>query len=276
MVHGDGFDAVTTNRRWVATLGAVGYTFLLRINRVYNQYRRWRGKPQFSLSKIIKAKVKSAVSYVGKYEEQLQVLAETKGCKGIICGHIHTPANKQIGEIHYLNSGDWVETLSAVVENLDRSFEVIYYESFRPQAALEAGSSGRVSPSPPCPACRLPPPPEHYKVATAPRPDQLPFPDRETFFKMRFGLLQMRRGYYSLPSHAARLGPRLPKPPLIPATTKTDPGSNSGSEFGKSTSRTETPGPWRILLSIFRRNRSLPLSDLQVVASPPFSGASTG
>ena len=74
--------------------------------------------------------MKGAVSFVGKYEEQLQQLAAEKKCRGIICGHIHTPAEKRVGDVHYLNSGDWVESLTAVVENLDSTFEVINYDDF--------------------------------------------------------------------------------------------------------------------------------------------------
>jgi UDP-2,3-diacylglucosamine pyrophosphatase LpxH len=130
VVHGDGFDAVTTNHPWVARAGAVGYNLLLRVNRIYNAWRRFRGKESFSLSRWVKLKVKSAVSFVGRYEEQLQQLAEWKRCRGIICGHIHQPANKMIGDVHYLNSGDWVESLTAVVEHLDGRFEVITYDDF--------------------------------------------------------------------------------------------------------------------------------------------------
>ena len=130
VVHGDGFDAVTTHYRWLAMLGAVGYETLLRINRIWNGYRKWRGKPYFSLSKAVKGKVKSAVSWVGKYEQQLQKFAYQRDCRGIICGHIHTPADKHVGDIHYLNSGDWVESMTAVVEHLDRTFEVITYQEF--------------------------------------------------------------------------------------------------------------------------------------------------
>ncbi len=130
VVHGDGFDAVTTNHAWLAQLGGLGYNALLRINRTYNWYRRLRGKESFSLSSWVKHKVKSAVSFVGKYEEQLQNLARQRECKGIICGHIHKAANKLVGDTHYLNSGDWVESLTAVVENLDGSFEVINYDTF--------------------------------------------------------------------------------------------------------------------------------------------------
>ena len=130
VVHGDGFDAVTVNYKWLAILGDLGYQSLLKINRIYNKYRAWRGKEYFSLSKAIKARVKSAVSFVGKYEEQLQNFAEKRNCVGIICGHIHTPDNKMIGQTHYLNSGDWVESLTALVEHKDGRFEVIGYEAF--------------------------------------------------------------------------------------------------------------------------------------------------
>ncbi|MGC6455867.1 MAG: UDP-2,3-diacylglucosamine diphosphatase [Coraliomargaritaceae bacterium] len=130
VVHGDGFDAVTVNHKWLAVLGDIGYQTLLGINRFYNKYRSWRGKEYFSLSKVIKAKVKSAVNFVGKYEHQLQHFAKKRECVGIICGHIHTPDDKMIGGVHYLNSGDWVESLTALVEHHDGRFEVIQYKEF--------------------------------------------------------------------------------------------------------------------------------------------------
>lgn len=130
VVHGDGFDHVTTNHPWIAKLGGIGYNLLLRVNRLYNWYRQVRGKESFSLSRWVKLKVKSAVSFVGRYEEQLQELARTKGCLGIICGHIHSPANKVIGTTHYLNSGDWVESLTAILEHDSGEFEVITYDQF--------------------------------------------------------------------------------------------------------------------------------------------------
>jgi UDP-2,3-diacylglucosamine pyrophosphatase LpxH/glycosyltransferase involved in cell wall biosynthesis len=130
VVHGDGFDSVSTNHRWLASLGAVGYDFLLKVNRVYNHYRAWRGKEYFSLSKRVKSKVKSAVSFVDRYEELLQDLARLKRCDGIICGHIHTPDDKQVGEIHYLNSGDWVESLTAIIEDHSGELRLVHYEPF--------------------------------------------------------------------------------------------------------------------------------------------------
>ncbi len=130
VVHGDGFDHVTTNHPWIAHLGGIGYNILLRVNRIYNWYRHARGKENFSLSRWVKLKVKSAVSFVGKYEEQLQDLARARNCKGIICGHIHSPANKMVGDTHYLNSGDWVESMTAILEYDNGDFEVISYDDF--------------------------------------------------------------------------------------------------------------------------------------------------
>jgi len=130
VVHGDGFDAVTTNHKSIAILGSVGYEILLRVNRFYNKWRAWRGKGYYSLSKEIKSRVKSAVSFVGRYEQQLQELARVRGCRGIICGHIHTVADKMLDDVHYLNSGDWVESLTAIVEKDPGEFEIVHYDDF--------------------------------------------------------------------------------------------------------------------------------------------------
>jgi len=130
IVHGDGFDSVSTHHKWLALMGAVGYDFLLKVNRLYNSYRAWRGREYYSIAKRVKAKVKSAVSFVDRYEDLLQDLARLRKCDGIICGHIHTPENKQVGDIHYLNSGDWVESLSAIIEHHDGRMELVRYESF--------------------------------------------------------------------------------------------------------------------------------------------------
>ena len=130
VVHGDGFDSVSTHHKWLASLGSVGYDFLLQVNRYYNLWRAWRGKEYFSFSKLVKAKVKSAVCFVDRYEELLQDLARHKQCEGIICGHIHTPEDKQMGNVHYLNSGDWVESLTAVIEHLDGRMELVRYGEF--------------------------------------------------------------------------------------------------------------------------------------------------
>ena len=110
---------------------------LLGINRLYNRWRAFRGKEYFSLSKTIKARVKSAVSFVDRYEDQLKELAAVRGCCGIICGHIHTPADKRLENgVHYLNSGDWVESLTAIVEKVPGEFELIHYTDFQTREDL--------------------------------------------------------------------------------------------------------------------------------------------
>jgi UDP-2,3-diacylglucosamine pyrophosphatase LpxH len=124
VVHGDVFDSITSKMVWLAKLGDVGYTFLLWINRIYNIYRLKKGMPYFSLSQSIKQKVKSAVSYISDYENELVALAKSRHADGIICGHIHQSADRMIDGIHYLNSGDWVETMSALLEHEDGSWEV--------------------------------------------------------------------------------------------------------------------------------------------------------
>ena len=130
VIHGDGFDSVSTNHKWLAVVGAIGYDLLLGINRVYNQWRAWRGKEYYSISKQVKAKVKSAVCFVDRYEELLRNLARKKNCDGIICGHIHAPEDRDEDGVHYLNSGDWVESLTAIIEHHDGRMELVRYDEF--------------------------------------------------------------------------------------------------------------------------------------------------
>jgi UDP-2,3-diacylglucosamine pyrophosphatase LpxH len=127
VVHGDIFDSITTHLKWLAKLGDIGYTFLLWVNRYYNLYRLKKGLPYYSLSQVVKAKVKTAVSFISDDEEQLCEVAKANQCEGVICGHIHQAADKMIGDIHYLNSGDWVETMSVLAETHEGRWEVIYY-----------------------------------------------------------------------------------------------------------------------------------------------------
>lgn len=127
IVHGDLFDSITSNLTWIAKLGDVGYTFLLWLNYQYNQRRMKKGLPYYSLSQKIKSRVKAAVSFIDEFEEQLADLAKSKGYDGIICGHIHQPAMKKIGETEYLNSGDWVESLSALTEDAEGNWQIAHY-----------------------------------------------------------------------------------------------------------------------------------------------------
>ncbi len=113
--------------KWLAYLGDVGHTFLLTINKLYNQYRAWRGLDYYSFSQRIKQRVKLAVNYISDFEVKLAELAKANHCQGIICGHIHKPDIRQIGDITYMNSGDWVESLSALVEDHHGNWELLYF-----------------------------------------------------------------------------------------------------------------------------------------------------
>jgi len=130
VLHGDIFDTVTKNFVFLAHLGDWGYRALLRLNRLYNAWRAWRGKEYWSLSRAIKARVKEAVSHISNFEEHIVQLARQRGCAGVMCGHIHTAADKMMGGVHYLNSGDWVESLTAIVEHWDGRYELIHYTDF--------------------------------------------------------------------------------------------------------------------------------------------------
>ncbi len=141
VLHGDVFDSITKNFVFLSHLGDWGYNALLRINRAYNAWRTWRGKEYWSLSQAIKAKVKSAVNHVSNFEEHIAELAIKKGCSGVICGHIHTPADKRIGEVHYLNSGDWVESLTGILEYHDGRMELFNYTRFLDEYPLPEDES---------------------------------------------------------------------------------------------------------------------------------------
>jgi UDP-2,3-diacylglucosamine pyrophosphatase LpxH len=127
VVHGDLFDTVTNKFKWMAKLGDVGYTFLLWLNRHYNTYREKKGLPYYSLSQVVKSKVKSAVSFITDFENELAAVAKARKCDGIICGHIHQACMKTIDGVEYYNSGDWVETLSALVEDFEGNWKIVYY-----------------------------------------------------------------------------------------------------------------------------------------------------
>ena len=113
--HGDVIDVFITKYKWLSKLGAVGYDFALWLNRQYNKYRKWRNLPYQSISQKIKVGVKAATNYVNDFEVTALKMAEKKGCDGVICGHIHQPEDRVINGKRYVNSGDWVENMSAVL-----------------------------------------------------------------------------------------------------------------------------------------------------------------
>ena len=128
VIHGDVFDVVNKRLVWLSKFGASGYNILLAYNRFYNRRRLKKGLPYKSVSQEIKRKVKVASNMVGNFEEKAVALAKNMEYDGIICGHIHTPADKMIDGIHYLNSGDWVETMSALTEDFSGNWKIERYK----------------------------------------------------------------------------------------------------------------------------------------------------
>lgn len=116
VLHGDRFDGVIACAKWLAYIGDNLYTLILKFNQTFNSWRARAGLPYWSLSQYIKLKVKNAVSYITSFEEALAEEARKKNLDGVICGHIHKPEIRDIGGITYCNDGDWVESLSALVE----------------------------------------------------------------------------------------------------------------------------------------------------------------
>jgi len=125
IMHGDEFDVVVRYAKWLAFLGDWSYTMALWLNTHLNVIRRWFGMPYWSLSAYLKHKVKRAVNYIGEFEQALSQEARRNNAKGVICGHIHHAAMRQVGDIVYINTGDWVESCTAVVETEEGIFEII-------------------------------------------------------------------------------------------------------------------------------------------------------
>lgn len=122
--HGDVIDVFITKYKWLAKIGSIGYDLALWINRWYNKYRTWRGLPYQSISQEIKAGVKAATNYVNDFEVTAVKMASKHKCHGVICGHIHQPADLTINEAHYLNSGDWVENRTAILLDQNDKFTI--------------------------------------------------------------------------------------------------------------------------------------------------------
>mgnify|MGYP000049711334 FL=1 len=122
--HGDVIDVFITKYKWLAKIGSVGYDFALWMNRWYNRYRAWRKLPYQSISQDIKAGVKAATNYVNDFETTAIKMAAQNGCYGVICGHIHQPADLHINGAHYLNSGDWVENRTAILLDGNDNFTI--------------------------------------------------------------------------------------------------------------------------------------------------------
>ena len=141
VLHGDEFDVVVRYARWLAFLGDRSYDVALALNVPLNFVRRMLGLGHWSLAAFLKLKVKSAVNYIGEFEEALSTEARRRDAQGLICGHIHHANQRMIDGIHYLNCGDWVESCTAIAERIDGTFEIIRWKLELAECATQARSS---------------------------------------------------------------------------------------------------------------------------------------
>jgi UDP-2,3-diacylglucosamine pyrophosphatase LpxH len=137
VVHGDLFDAVVQNAKWLAYLGDAAYILTLKLNQYFNHVRAKLGFPYWSLAQFLKHRVKNAVSYITSFEDALAHEAKRRGFDGVVCGHIHRAEIRDIGGILYCNDGDWVESLTALVETEAGELRIIDWKHIE---ALRAGA----------------------------------------------------------------------------------------------------------------------------------------
>lgn len=138
VLHGDLFDGIVQYAKWLALLGDWAYNLLLATNGYFNVTRRWFGLGYWSLSAYLKNKVKNAVQYVNQFEEALVEEARRHGADGVICGHIHKAEMRMVGDILYVNDGDWVESCTALVEHPNGTLEILDWAAQRNLSMLEA------------------------------------------------------------------------------------------------------------------------------------------
>jgi UDP-2,3-diacylglucosamine pyrophosphatase LpxH len=129
VTHGDQFDIVMRNAKWLAHFGSWAYDISIQMSGIVNKIRTIFGLPYWSLSAYLKNTVKESVNFIGDYEETLTNYVKGKGLNGIICGHIHHANIRNIDGIEYMNCGDWVESCTALVEHYDGKFEIIYWKN---------------------------------------------------------------------------------------------------------------------------------------------------
>lgn len=145
VIHGHELDAVVQNLGWLAHVGDIGYTILLRCNGVVNFFRKRLGFGSWSLSAYVKAEVKNVVSFIGHFEEAVVRYARDYDVDGVLCGHIHTASVRQIGSTEYFNTGDWVESCTAIVEHYDGTMELLHHcenpTTAEPEAAVPVPSA---------------------------------------------------------------------------------------------------------------------------------------
>ena len=125
VIHGDVFDVIVRNARWLAYFGDWAYDLAIFANRYFNRFRQKLGFPYWSLSKWAKHKVKNAVNFIGEFEQAVALEARKRNVEGVICGHIHHATIHDLYGTEYMNCGDWVESCTALAEHDDGTFELL-------------------------------------------------------------------------------------------------------------------------------------------------------
>lgn len=127
VTHGDLFDGVMQHARWLAYVGDNAYSLVLYLNRWFNTIRIKLGFPYWSLSQYLKHQVKNAVNFISAFEHVMTEEAKHRQCDGVVCGHIHKAEIRNINGILYCNDGDWVESLTALVEDFEGNLQIIHW-----------------------------------------------------------------------------------------------------------------------------------------------------
>ncbi|MFM7122048.1 MAG: UDP-2,3-diacylglucosamine diphosphatase, partial [Fluviibacter sp.] len=127
ITHGDLFDGVMQHARWLAYVGDSAYTLILKLNRWFNAIRTRMGLPYWSLSQYLKHQVKNAVNFISAYEHVMTEEARRRECDGVVCGHIHKAEIRDINGVLYANDGDWVESLTALVEDFNGKLSIVHW-----------------------------------------------------------------------------------------------------------------------------------------------------
>lgn len=134
VVHGDFADGVMRHARWLAYVGDAAYEFSLWLNHQLNRVRVRLGRPYWSLSQYFKHRVKNAVSFIFDFEQVLLREARRRGYDGVVCGHIHKAEIRDVDGMTYANDGDWVESLTALVETLEGHLQIVTWDRLRAPA----------------------------------------------------------------------------------------------------------------------------------------------
>jgi UDP-2,3-diacylglucosamine pyrophosphatase LpxH len=146
VIHGHEMDTVIQNLKWLAHVGDLGYKSLMGLNGLVNFFRKRLGMGYWSLSAYVKKEVKNVVSFIGQYEESIVRHAREYGVSGVVCGHIHSPAARTIGDTLYFNSGDWVESCTALVEDWDGTIQILKDENPFSRQKTKAKLESNLSP----------------------------------------------------------------------------------------------------------------------------------